>query len=64
LKKAELIVGRCLIIAISFYCFYNPNVLTFNGYSLANDGVVVARALLLIFSMFNLLEVFKEIRQQ
>lgn len=41
--------------------FYNTSLLTFNGYSLAVDGVVVARALLLIFSTLNFLEGLKEL---
>ena len=64
LKRVELLVARCLVAGISLYCFFNPSVLTFNGYSLAIDGVVIARTFLLMFSLFNLVEALKEIRNQ
>ena len=51
LKRVELLVARCLVAGISLYCFFNPSVLTFNGYSLAIDGVVIARTFLLMFSL-------------
>lgn len=63
MKKKELIVARCLMVVVALYFFYNTNLLTFSGYSLAVDGVVVARTLLLIFSMLNFLEVLKELRK-
>lgn len=60
-KNPVLILTRIAVAVIFLYCFLNPNILASGGFSLAIDGLVVARTGCLIFSLVNIISVIDEL---
>ncbi len=58
-KSKIMMIVHLVIAAISLYVFLVPNIFGSHGYSLAKDGIVVARGLCLIFSMYNVGQAIK-----
>lgn len=61
-RKGSLII-QCVVVGISLYCFFEPTILTFGGYSLAIDGIVVARTICLLFSLANIIDIIKKLEK-
>lgn len=57
MKQRGLLIIQCIVVGISLYCFFEPSLLTFGGYSLAIDGIVIARTICLLFSLANIIPI-------
>lgn len=49
----ELGVVYLINISIAIFCFFNTEIYTNGGYDLSVDGVVIARAILVVFIVHN-----------
>ncbi len=59
-RHKVMMVVHIVLALVSFYAFAVPDLFGFNGYTLAVDGVVVARELSFLFALYSAGQAVKE----
>lgn len=52
MNKSNIVTAEFIVIFISVYCFFRPDILCSFGYGLSVDGTVIARTFCLLFAFF------------
>ncbi|AMJ39738.1 hypothetical protein [Anaerotignum propionicum] len=52
MNKSNIVTAEFIVIFISVYCFFRPDILCSFGYGLSVDGTVIARTFCLLFALY------------